>query len=431
MGNVRAERLSGQAGPVRPLGNITESTPAQRDGITKSGPSQGRKSLESRQIDGRKLRYRMLDTAAMVLGPKSRVAACQKVPSYGVQQGSQQRGISKNADGRAFFHGVGACGNVWACPICSQKISESKRNEILAALRAHREAGGVALLATWTFAHTRNDVLLDMVKGFMKALSELKGRRAFKRVTGDLGYIGQIRALEVTHSNANGWHPHAHEIWFLDKAPTPEQLEEAKEDLYQEWRKYCLKHGLGEPSREHGFDLQYRENKGESGEDAVGAYVSKWGYELTYAHKKQGRQGGRSPWAILTDLTEKYTWHDAQLYREYCAAFKGRAQLFWSRGLKDRFEIEEVNDQELADRPEIHHVINVDAKEWNAIVYYKKHASVLEVAEREPLFLREYIRELVDRRQKQWSEKMQLKRKLEASTYNHMQEIGQPIETAA
>jgi len=334
------------------LGNTTRFAPAP--------PFPKRKNGELSRRETRRLRYRMLDKAGEVLGHKHRVSSCQKVPSYGVQHSGASRGISKNADGHAHFHGIGSCGDVWACPVCSQRISEGRRGEVLHAMSEHRAAGGVAVLLTTTFAHTRNDDLAGMVNGFTGALSDMKGGRAFKKIMDGLGCIGKIRALEVTHSEANGWHPHSHEILFLEGAVTPERLQAAEGEIFQQWRKYAVKHGLGEPSREHGVDLKYRESDGENGQEAVGAYVSKWGYELTYAHKKQGRQGGRSPWAILRDIADKYTYRDVQLYREYAAAFKGKAQLFWSRGLKDRFEVEAMNDAEMADRQESELVMNFD-----------------------------------------------------------------------
>jgi len=405
------------------LGNTTRSAPAP--------PFPKRKIGELTRGETRTLRYRMQDAAGQVLG-KHRVASCQKVPSYGVQHNGASRGISKNADGHAHFHGVGSCGDVWVCPVCSQRISEGRRQEVLHALRVHRAAGGIAVLVTYTFSHGRNDDLAKIVKGFTGALSEMKGRKAFKKIMKGVGYTGQIRTLDVTHSWANGWHPHSHEILFLEGHVTPEQLRAAEAALFELWRKYAVKHGLGEPNREHGVDLKYRESDGDNGQDAVGAYVSKWGHELTYAHKKQGRQGGRSPWAILRDLTEKWTYRDAQLYREYAAGFKGKAQLFWSRGLKDRFEIEAMNDAEMSDRPESEHVIDLEPVEWQAIVHFKAQARVLEVAEREPLFLRQCIQDLVKRREQERIDKILLNRQVEASTRKHRVEtLGWPDIPAA
>jgi len=405
------------------LGNTTRFAPAP--------PFQKRKNGELSRSETRRLRYRMQESARMVLGHSHRVASCQKVPSYGVMNNGASRGISKNGDGHAHFHGASSCGDVWACPICSQRTSEGRRQEVLHALSEHRAAGGVAVLLTTTFAHTRNDDLAGMVKGYTAAQSDMKGSRAFKKIMDGLGCIGKIRALEVTHSEANGWHPHSHEILFLEGAVTPDQLQAAEAALFELWRKYAVKHGLGEPSREHGVDLKYRESDGDNGQEAVGAYVSKWGYELTYAHKKQGRQGGRSPWSILRDIADKHTYRDAQLYREYAAAFKGKAQLFWSRGLKDRFEVEAMNDAEMADRPESEHVMNLDEDEWRAIVHFREQARVLEVAEREPLFLRQYIDDLVKRRKQERIDKIMLNRRIDESTRKHMVEIGWPLPAAA
>ena len=54
------------------------------------------------------------------------------------------------------------------------------------------------------------------------------------------GYEGLIRSLEVMHG-ANGWHPHNHELWFLD-----EEIDhlEFQEFINNKWLEVCIKAGL-------------------------------------------------------------------------------------------------------------------------------------------------------------------------------------------
>lgn len=402
------------------LGKNTESVFRKNKKSTKSGTYA---EAEKSRIQARQHRYDMQRMAAQVT-KKSRVAACQKIPSYMVQKTGGKRGISVNENGKAHFHGVGSCGDVWTCPVCSQRISEARRREILDALSAHRDSGGIAVLVTWTFSHSRNDDLAELVPQFCKALRTLKARRIWKKTQERLGYIGQIRALEVTHSERNGWHPHAHEIWFLDREHiTPAELAAVKAELFATWQQCCVKAGLGMPTEKHGLDIQFRE--GDQGEIlAVGAYAAKWGHELTYAHMKRGKGGSRSPWAILDNLTSQYSYRDACLFREYANAFAGRAQLFWSRGLKAHFGIDDIGDEELADRPEKIHVTDLTTNEWQSILKTDSRALVLHVAEKDPLFLRSVIDDIVQQCRDEKRRRSELKRMIEQQTLQRMREMG-------
>ena len=404
---------SDQEGASAALGNITESTPAPSPAITESA----RRRL-------RRKRHAMRDTAASLLG-KHRVSSCQKVPSYGVQNSGKSMGVSKNSNGQAHFHGVGSCGDVWACPVCAQKVAAGRREEVLHAMRQHREAGGVCILVTFTFAHTRADELSVLVPGFCKALSRLKASRAYKRVRDLLGHSGSIRALEVTHGG-NGWHPHCHEIWFLDDPATFRDLQKAKDDLYVTWAKVCMNSGLGRPTKSRGIDIQYFDQEGH---EAVGSYVAKWGHEMTSTHTKTGKNGSRTPWDILADLDESYSYRDATLFREYVSAFKGRAQLYWSPGLKERFQVVEFSDQERAELPESEHVADLSNEQWKAIKSLNAQTLVLSMAERVavPEFL-EFLDRLVDRYERKLIERrtnlFELKRRVETTTLRAMRRMN-------
>lgn len=390
------------------LGNNTKSAPPFGSSSAKSVDQVARWSK-------RDYRYALQSVAADVLGSRSRVSSCQKVPSYGVQQSGGMRGISKNAAGVAHYHGVGSCGSVWTCPVCSQRISETRRTEIMTALQQHRENGGIAIMVTWTFSHSKDDDLMDMMKRFSSAMSRAKGRKSYKNLRESVGYIGQVKALEVTHSNANGWHPHCHEIWFLDrKTITGVELDRLQLGIYKVWRQCAVKFGLGEPSLKRGIDVQYRKN----GSDSAGAYIAKWGHELTYSQTKKSKKAGRSPWGILSDLLEKWNYTDHCLFNEYARVFSGRSQLFWSKGLKDHFGINDLSDEYISDSEEEEHVCDINREQWGAIVWFKKHAKVLEIAETQsPDCVIQYLDFLVDENRRLYSQQVLSKRKLTREIY--------------
>jgi hypothetical protein len=377
------------------LGSITESAAANPSQVDSEAP----RSLTDSGVE----RYKLLDLAGQIHGKNHRVSSCQKVPSYGVQQGAMDRGISKNENGRAHFHGVGSCGDVWVCPHCAPRIAEGRRKELLKAMGEARRRGWKALLVTRTFKHGREDGLKETIKRMQKATSQMKSCRAYKKMIAEFNLQGHIRALEVTHSWANGWHPHHHEILFVDNENLSDKdIKEFEKNSYEIWKKYAEKNGLGTPSREHGLRVDYRKGTGDS--DAVGYYVSKFGFEMTYSHSKQGKQGSRTPWNILLDIYgnqngEKYLkWSpDVELLKEFGKAMKGRAQLFWSRGLKELLNVNDESDEEIADKPMKHHVRSLSDKEWNAILWADSRGKVLDVATNEPMFLDGFIDSLVSK----------------------------------
>lgn len=103
----------------------------------------------------------------------------------------------------------------------------------------------------------------------------------------------------------------------------------------------CVKHGLGEPSYERGATLQNA--------DKAKSYLTKFktAQELTGATKK-AKKGSRNQWEILHDSMMGDA-KASQLFQEYATATKGQRQLVWSRGLKDLFNIEQVDDSDCPD----------------------------------------------------------------------------------
>ncbi|MFD2204671.1 protein rep [Kiloniella antarctica] len=259
--------------------------------------------------------------------------------------------------GQSHFGSVETCGSVWMCPVCAAKITQGRLTELDALLDSHRLVSGHAYMATLTIPHHRFQSCAELKQAVANAWRKVKTGKGWQTARDSNLWIGDIRALEITHGD-NGWHPHLHILVFFDHHATDGQMLEFGEWLFETWAKSVERNGFGRCSR-NAFRYD-RVN------DAKGAaeYVGKWGVamEMTKAHVKRSKNG-RTPWQILTDYNETGDERDAGLFQEYAIAFKGARQLTWSRAFKRRnlseipsirkryLEGEELSDQELSEEP--------------------------------------------------------------------------------
>lgn len=284
------------------------------------------------------------------------------------------------------YGGLIVCGNAWGCPICAPKVSEKRRFEIQTAVTAHRAAGGKVLLVTKTFSHTRNDVLKDMIEKISKANHGFFITKAIRKLKAEIKFQGYIRTLEITHSEANGWHPHYHELWFIRSDEDEQALcESVRSRIYPHWAGYVVKHGLGEPSEEYGIDVRNG--------DFAAEYVAKYGrertnstwsveQELTKTHIKKSKGDSKNTFDFIRDYLETKNQRSLMLYREFMAATHRKRQLSWSRNLKSSFGILEKSDEELAEEQEEHATLLglISFKHWRLILKNKGRGVVLVLA---------------------------------------------------
>ena len=293
-------------------------------------------------MESRVQRFALQSVARSIL-PQSRTAKCLRIRAHDCDV---QVWKSKE-HGTASYGGLQTCGSVWTCPVCAAKIAERRRVELLDAMELHKAQGGAVYLLTLTTPHQRGDVLGDLMTQQGKALQSFLRDRKVKEVFKEMGHIGQVRALEVTHGRKaarnNGWHPHFHILQFCYQKGTDADRKDWTARLYMRWAFYCEKAGLGTPSYAHGIKL----DDGTKASD----YVTKWGLEdeMTKGHTKKAKAGGETPFDLLrAALADRQDKQAAALFREFAECFKGKRQLSWSNGLKARFFVDEKTDEELA-----------------------------------------------------------------------------------
>jgi hypothetical protein len=327
---------------------------------------------ESSPLIGRFERF-ALQSGVRKLLPDSRTSKCLRLR----QKGQQIQVLQSKEHKRASYKGLQTCGSVWACPVCAAKISERRRVEIKQAIEKHMASGGEVLLLTLTNPHHCGDSLPDLLAGQAKALSYFNGDRASRKIFANMGCIGQIRAAEVTQGRKrrvnNGWHPHYHVLLFVASRL---DLVGYRELLSVRWISACTRAGLKAPTMEHGLRL-------DDGSKAA-AYASKWGLEseMTKGHIKKSNDG-ETPFDLLRAYLADCDKQAGALFVQFAEAFRGKRQLHWSTGLKKRFQIGEMTDEELANKQDDKAILlgSITLNQWRYILKNEARSLVLELAE--------------------------------------------------
>lgn len=297
----------------------------------------------------------------------------------------------------AHFGGLEICGRVWACPVCSSRISSQRAKEIRAAVDQWTASGGKVFFVTLTVPHSRQDNLQDMVTKYRDALRRFRSGKAWDKLTTRAGFAGLIRAVEVTWGHANSWHPHIHELWLAENV---EAIPIGS--VIHRWQNCAERAGFERPSFEHGCKVEIAEST-EQARARLAVYLTKigepeppadstpWGAadELAKAHAKRVKDGRFSPFDLLrtsySDKQLQFKAYALELFADYVEAFSGIAQVFWTRGLKVRFDLREVTDEEAAnEHMETADLLScIEVHEWKRILAAGEYRStVLELFER-------------------------------------------------
>lgn len=312
----------------------------------------------------RRSKFDMLRVAQRILYDPDKPAAAQHRTCWchrGTPTGRDAIAVYRRADASgARLQGVTTCGSVWACSICSARIAEQRRDELEQLLKAAIGEGHHAYLMTLTFPHQASDQLADLLERKARALVKFKACRAYKALKARFGRVGSVRSMECTWGE-NGWHPHTHDV--IIAAPGLLDAADTIRDLRDAWIDALAKVGLcatweRADAEKHAFDLR--------GGAYTAEYVSKfgrdaaWGIarEVTGQRAKVGMRAGLgeghcTPFQVLA-WAQTGDGEACALFRDYCQAYQGKRMLYWSPGLKARYGINDLDDDEAAaaDRPD-------------------------------------------------------------------------------
>ena len=327
------------------------------------------------------------------------------------------------------------CGSAWICPVCQPKVTEYRAKEVAYGMHQFQSEGGYLVFVTFTVPHKRSHSLQQVIQALTKSIKSLKEGPPFQRFKAKNDYIGSIRALEWTYTDRNGHHPHVHELWFFESKP---DLKKIKKWVYDRYAKFVVKHeGFDKPSERRGVDMRLCLTNSQlenvfdgadlndvmslSGYITKGAEIDKtaveyvnnrdWGApeELTKANLKSTRTytdgtkvTGFNPISLLLEYMQvQYLVDTAQfssgkpreallwemsrlkkLYLEYATFTKGRAQLYWSKGLKKRFGIYEMDDDLVLEGfdSELVEFMSLTLDDIQKIVKFRLRPRILQIA---------------------------------------------------
>lgn len=286
----------------------------------------------------------------------------------------------------AFYTGLMSCGSVWACPVCAAKVQERRREEVAQAVAWADAQGLQSAMVTLTFPHYAWNKLKDLIGQQADALHRLRAGAPWSRFKTATGYQGLIRSLELT-IGGNGWHPHTHELWFVDAGVDADAM---KTKILERWRSCCARAGLldlDNADQVEAFNAHAVDVKGWC---KASDYLAKqddsrhWGVdnEIAKASTKQGKAKGKHPFGLLA-LAQDGDKQAGAKYAEYAQVMRGKRQLYWSAGLKGRVGLDEQTDEELAEeqRDQADLLGYLDCDDWKLIRAAGLRAQVLNAAE--------------------------------------------------
>jgi hypothetical protein len=427
--------------PLPPAETSTGENPATETGVTGDASPDGREAdpqtgRDRRSKERRSRRYADRRTLWQITTDRT-CKGCGRT----VMDSDSGVILAQTAEGNSLVLGLMKCGKIWLCPVCSAKIRHGRAEEITRAVVSWIEQGGRAYLVTFTARHAATDKLTTLMDALQGTRADTErgikrkpgayqrlitggtwagrrasdGHRAADRegIRDRVGYIGMIRATEVTVGQANGWHPHIHAIVFVggrtegergDKQvmetfePSPSALTEWQDQWRGVWTSHLAKvDPQFKPSDKHGVDFKPLETVRDA--EDLGKYIAKLqdgdkgkninpANEVARGDLKQGRHGNMTPFQLLGrigDLMGGVPEDDADghgslqwclaLWLEYETATKGRRAIEWTRYLRPLLGLDggdsEDDDMDLLfevdGASEIRAGVHVQTRAWHKV----------------------------------------------------------------
>lgn len=329
-----------------------ESAPLGSQGVTETGPGQRLVSRDHRHL---------LKVAQRELTEARASKLCFLAGGSVVK-------VSVGLNLIAHVSGVHRCASVWSCPVCAPVVRQGRAAEIDQGVGDWLRRGGSGLFITATGPHRRGDSLgplFDLTAKFGRLT--LTGARAkdWKR---SLGYVGMIRALDVTWGTANGWHPHVHSVLLFDRFLTPAEIAGFRTFLFGRWQRVLSAGFFGDLHPVHGLDVRPVFDS-----EGLSEYVSKveggWGVGLELA-RSDVKASGVTPMQLLSQWALAGDVQARELWREYENVTFGRRAIQWSPRLRKLLlpDVAELTDDDLAHAEgadDLVVTVEVDGEEWN------------------------------------------------------------------
>lgn len=236
---------------------------------------------------------------------------------------------------RAYYNGICTCASPMLCPVCSTRIAGYRSAEIRQAVHSWlaEDSENTCYMITLTLRHTLSDTLSCLLGLFKTARKYFWAHRTVKNLLKRSDLLGRITATEINFSIKNGWHPHQHILLFCKKSDFDNKT------LRDIWLAALHSVGLSGVG-----DIAFDLIEARSAE----TYLTKISSEMVLGALKDGRsRGSYAPFQLLAEIADGSSWA-VDRFIELFKSTRRMHSLTWSKGLKSRFGIGEVSDQEIS-----------------------------------------------------------------------------------
>jgi hypothetical protein len=281
--------------------------------------------------------------------------------------------------GKFMYKGAASCAAIWRCPVCSMKILKGRAKELYSITSSHLETSETNEMGflTLTVKHSRTDGLNETLDFLNDSWRKLQNHKFFRNLKKS-NYLGQIKALEITHTFSNGWHPHLHIILFWEGL-TPEEVRENQKVILDKWVFYTK------------GSLKAQDEKIVYNQD-VSEYVTKWDsiQELTNDFSKN--PNGIKPFQLLNYIYDEKLLYDYKclksslkrckaMFSEYVEATRGKHRIGISRNLNKLYKVESKTDAELTSEIDIEDILlSFEREIWSLINLNDLQPHILDIA---------------------------------------------------
>ncbi|MBA7524373.1 hypothetical protein ES705_16511 [subsurface metagenome] len=256
---------------------------------------------------------------------------------------------------RVSYKNLIRCGSVWICPECSYKIRSTRRDELMTMFNGLQSDGYHLIFLTLTKRHKMVDSKhydRDKFKSYNKDWEKTNTCRIIRDLKAQFG-IKNIRTIDFTYSYVNGFHPHLHIVLAYKiefKKLNPTIIGQMISESYTEkWL------SLNESAVMEAQDAEIVGNQDCKYGESVMRYIAKVTlvHEMTDAkHAKNTTGININPMAIPDMLrTGEYGCYTKEqlieIYGDFGFKTKGIRFMGYTKGLKEKYLIEEKTDDEV------------------------------------------------------------------------------------
>jgi hypothetical protein len=303
---------------------------------------------------------------AQHIGPDSNLKYCHKKVNFYSDGVHVKSIVQSNGSYKHFYSGLLKCGRTWTCPFCSESAARIYELKVNAVVDKCIENGLSLSHVVFTIYHDRTDRLANLFDQFKKVIRTMKNRQSFKQWKSKVGYIGDIKALEI-RLGQNGWHLHAHYAFITSIAQEDSELWE----LFYMFKNAAAGITTRQPAEKAFFA------RGSFFDDAA-KYMTKWspGKEMTQESKKD-KSEGLSFWNILEEVSRGNKYYQARAI-EYMTDTYNQRRLVFSDGLKAWAEIIPDYNPEDKTEDELGKIVyTLTPTQWQAICYQECREEIL------------------------------------------------------